>query len=332
MKLVRKIAIFIAICLLLNMICFAYYNPAHGSDLNTYRLEPNTVGVNAVEGFGILYSDENGFPNTDKLLIEEDYILVMGSSHTKADQVMIEERYSNLLNQYLGYEEKTGVYNLGYNGGVFCDITKNFKQLIYEFPESKYIIIEVTDGQLKINEESYKTAMQQVKPEETVYGKELSEHNFMGKIRKMIKLYCPLLLLYVNQYNQWKNSIRSNQEMNIIDDREESREKREKYSEMLQLISEQYSGKIIILYHNGFKLDENDSYISDVSEIKIEFVKACRENAIDVIDMDSVWKEYFENEHIIPYGFINTSLGEGHLNKKGHELIAKEIYKYLKGI
>lgn len=333
---VKKVAIFILVCLILNTICFAYYNPAHGSDLNLYRLEPGTVGVNAVEGLGIIYADKNGFANMDKPLIDSDYILVMGSSQTKADQVMNKDRYSSKLNQYLGYEDELGVYNLGFNGGMFTDIVKNFKQLLNEFPESEYIIVEVADSQLAVDDKSYENAMKQIEPEKAIYGEKLNEHSIMGKVRRAIKLYCPLLLLYVNQFNQWKNMADKNDSVNSetkdIEEITGKKNKREKYEAMLHMMIEQYSGQIIVLYHNGFKLDENDKYIVRETETKKAFFEACKKNNIDVVDMTYIWEEYFEKENVIPYGFNNTSPGEGHLNKKGHEIIAKEIYKYFGGI
>ena len=56
----KKLFAIIISGLIINLLCFFYYNPLHGSDLNSYRLEPNTMGVNLVEGFGIMYADENG--------------------------------------------------------------------------------------------------------------------------------------------------------------------------------------------------------------------------------------------------------------------------------
>lgn len=81
----KKAITVIVVILVLNALCFGYYNPLHGSDLNRYRLEPNTVGLNAVEGLGIMYADKNGFSNRDLPLVDNGYILVMGSSYSKGD-------------------------------------------------------------------------------------------------------------------------------------------------------------------------------------------------------------------------------------------------------
>ena len=193
---------------------------------------------------------------------------------------MNKDRYSSKLNQYLGYEKELGVYNLGVNGGMFTDIVKNFKQLINEFPESEYIIVEVADSQLAVNDKSYENAMKQIEPEKAIYGEKLNEHSMVGKIRRAIKLYCPLLLLYVNQFNQWKNMVDKNNSVNLeTQDIGETTRKNsvgEKYEAMLHLMTEQYPGQIIVLYHNGFKLDENDNYIIRETETQKAFFEACK--------------------------------------------------------
>lgn len=320
----------ILVLFIMNFICFFYYNPLHGSDLNPYRLEPGTIGIYAVEGYGILYADKNGFSNIDDPLIEEDYILVMGSSQSKGDQMFVNERYSSVLNRYLGYSEELGVYNLAYSGGQFYDIVKNFEALITEFPNSRAVIIEVADAQIAIDENSYLDAMNQVKIEESVIGEKLNEHHGIGKVRYFVKKYCPLLLLYVNQYMQWRNSQQVTEQ--ILQDNAESLEmKHQWYTDMLELISKQYDKEIIVVYHNGFSLNEDNTMDTTLSKTGNAFIEACDKNGISVLNMTQVFSDHYDAYRQIPYGFWNTSMGEGHLNRVGHELIAKQLYEYLEG-
>ena len=39
---------------------------------------------------------------------------------------------------------------------------------------------------------------------------------------------------------------------------------------------------------------------------------------------------YFFENHILPHGFSNTSVGSGHLNKEGHAMVAEAIYHRIK--
>ena len=59
-----------------------------------------------------------------------------------------------------------------------------------------------------------------------------------------------------------------------------------------------------------------------------EAVKLCEEKGICFIDLCPRFLELYETEHLLPYGFSNTTMGSGHLNKVGHELIADELYKH----
>ena len=40
--------------------------------------------------------------------------------------------------------------------------------------------------------------------------------------------------------------------------------------------------------------------------------------------------ELYKTRHILPYGFLNTKVGYGHLNRYGHEVIAKRLAKEIK--
>lgn len=328
----KKVITGIIVILILNALCFGYYNPLHGSDLNNYRLEPNTVGVNAVEGFGIMHADKNGFSNRELPLAEDGYILVMGSSFSKGDQVAVDKRYSDILNTYLGYSEELGVYNLAYNGGKFDDIVKNFKELVEEFPNSKAVIIEVTDSQLQLSQAECEEALNQVQMEDCITGEALSRHDLMGTVKARIKQYCPLLLLYVNQYIQWKEAYTTTKyEYNMDRLNSELEEYRKQwYKSALSLVQSEYEGEIVVVYHNGFSMDENGKMRTDDSQIKMDFSEACAEDDITIIDMTEILSEHFEQNREIPYGFWNTAMGTGHLNEVGHQLIAQALYAYLK--
>ena len=46
---------------------------------------------------------------------------------------------------------------------------------------------------------------------------------------------------------------------------------------------------------------------------------------------DRFLKEFNEG-YILPYGFVNSTVGSGHLNRYGHAMIADEIYKRIEGM
>lgn len=55
------------------------------------------------------------------------------------------------------------------------------------------------------------------------------------------------------------------------------------------------------------------------------FVQACKNNGILFVDMTEPLERLYKEEHILAHGFINTAVGSGHLNKYGHNLIARVL-------
>ena len=78
------------------------------------------------------------------------------------------------------------------------------------------------------------------------------------------------------------------------------------------------------------ELDDNGKLILKVDEKEKEkFSKLCEKNGIYLLDLSDRFKEEYEKNYILPYGFSNTSVGTGHFNKYGHEMVADELYKLI---
>jgi hypothetical protein len=56
-----------------------------------------------------------------------------------------------------------------------------------------------------------------------------------------------------------------------------------------------------------------------------EFSSACDQNGFTLINMAQSFLQTYDKDHVLPYGFINTAVGTGHLNKYGHRMIAQEL-------
>lgn len=321
--------------LLANIVCFFYYNPLHGSTHNSYRLEPDMIGLDAREGFGILYSDRNGFPNKDIPLIDKGYILCMGSSFTKGDQVLIEDRWPSIINEVYGDSDFLHVYNMGYNGGKLGDVIKNFKQLTEEFPDSRAVIIEIDDSTMSWTDAEYLNAIDQMGVSDIVIGPELKSHDTVEKIELFVKTYCPLLLLYYNQLTQYIDRVefspffKTTEEISNSVINENIADKEAQYKNALDLVKNQYEGEVIIIYHPRVHFTKGDTLVIEKTEQAAIFEKICAEKKITFLDMTYEFQEAFENEYILPYGFWNTSMGDGHFNKNGNRLMAKKILDFL---
>lgn len=55
------------------------------------------------------------------------------------------------------------------------------------------------------------------------------------------------------------------------------------------------------------------------------FHKICNKNGIIFIDETNAFEKLYTEKHILAHGFVNTSVGSGHLNKYGHQVIADSL-------
>ena len=87
---------------------------------------------------------------------------------------------------------------------------------------------------------------------------------------------------------------------------------------------------IIIFYHPGIAIHQDGSISTNGDSTIIHlFQEVCEENGIYFLDMSDRFQQEYEESYTLPYGFANTSVGSGHLNKYGHAMIADELYKLI---
>ena len=88
--------------------------------------------------------------------------------------------------------------------------------------------------------------------------------------------------------------------------------------------------KIIIVYHPETEIDDNGNLRTDTEPGLIDvFKQSCDENGIVFADMTETFKAAYLRDHTLPYGFSNSPVGKGHLNKNGHAMVAEELYKLI---
>ena len=87
-------------------------------------------------------------------------------------------------------------------------------------------------------------------------------------------------------------------------------------------------GQIIFLYHPTMEIT-NDGLTAVYEQTTEEFKQLCDAYGFDFVDMTQSFLKAYETDYIVPYGFNNTTLGTGHLNKYGHEMIAETLYQVM---
>ena len=91
--------------------------------------------------------------------------------------------------------------------------------------------------------------------------------------------------------------------------------------------------KLIIAYHPPVRLKLDGTIkISDEPDIVTKFSELCKQKGIYFLDMRERFLKEYSEHYILPYGFTNTSVGKGHMNKYGHRMFAEEIYSLIQRI
>ena len=90
---------------------------------------------------------------------------------------------------------------------------------------------------------------------------------------------------------------------------------------------------MIIFYHPTTRINSDGSLLlPNDAEKRETFSNLCKQNGIIFLDMTERFKYEYKVNHVLPHGFINSSVGSGHLNKYGHKMIADELYKLIEGV
>lgn len=312
--------------LILNCLIVPLYHFAPWIDIpcnaTTGLFAPNSRIVYGLEGFSIRDVDTNGYANPTNRQNYENYILVMGSSHSVGKEVAQGKNYVDLLEK----NGKLNIYNIAMDGNYFIEIMQGFDSALEQFQDANSIVIE-------INSVNYSH-------EELLKAHDIRtyDYNYTGKnifqtlsLKNKFKLY---IQDYLPLMRQIQRNLKSNNSSNINTYSTNSDYDSNEYLEDLNSIFEEkrkiYDGNIVIVYHPNIVINEEGN-INIVKEYQVDnFKSACIDNGIEFIDVSDDFIELYQNTHKIPYGFYNTILGTGHLNKHGHQIIYEKLINYFK--
>lgn len=290
-------------------------NKSHATD---YKWKPYQFKSNMKEGFSWLRMNGDGFNNCfDNNDVEKIDILLMGSSHMEAVNVPKESNVGYLLNNHDVPEYIT--YNIGISGHQIYQCVNNLADAVKFYNPYRYIIIE-TDS-IELDEAKMTEVINNTFPIITSH-----DSGLLFYIQKCIPCFLPLY----REIDNWL-AIKPyhNQEM-IVDDQgnntSNSDERKATLDKFLdQAVASAYDRQIIIVYHPATVIDDKGMLEPEDIETVDLFRSACFRHSIEFVDMyEDFNREYCDN-HVLPHGFTNTAVGEGHLNEAGHRLIAERL-------
>lgn len=288
---------------------------------------PHKKLVHGTEGYGINNIDSRGFTNLD-FPLNDNYVLMMGASHSQGKEMKADKRYSSLVNKSLSRGKKElATLNISCDGHFLAAIINHFKAAVTKYPNAKCITIQIDNTDYSVRE--LKEAIIQPREIDMRSAEEIFEmQNKTSKIKNIIKENLPLIAMIKNHLETQKN------EKNLLE--EESDINKKEYTVALEnalsLIRSQYKGPIVFLYHPKVNIEQDSSISLNRSKTIDIFKKCCKDNNIDFIDLGDSFVDYYNKYYELPYGFANTTPGNGHLNEVGHQIMADTIIDYLQEV
>ncbi len=312
---------------------------------------PNSSIVRASEGYGINHVDAKGYLNNDDLPLSEHYILLMGSSHAEALQVMQKDNMVSVLNDRIDPTVRT-VYNLGTAGQTLPRIIEGFQAAMEEFPNAEAVLIEMS--QMELSTDEILGALDQARFDPASTGEALDASlSPARRIRNNILLSAPLVSLLRQQFDSMNFGMqgafgidRLTAQINKLFAPESSAEQtgtvapgapnaaQQGYAaalnQALALIRSQTDKPILLLYHPGVVIQPDGSITIDRDMRYYEdYRAACTRNGIVFLDTGDAFLQAYAKDYSVPYGFDNTTFVSGHLNKTGHRIVAEAFYQAL---
>lgn len=255
-------------------------------------------------------------------------ILVMGPSHMEAFQVMPEMNTANLLTAF----SHKRVYNIGISAHYLPTCAQNLEAAVEKY-SPKYVIIGI--DRIKFTDAELTGVLTHTLPKASVAD------STQGIIRSYF--YRKYLREYVHKYLFSAFFIKGNISKSIenyFSKRTETLDNAPINATLLSKVLEQMSEtasttgtKLIIAYHPPISLNKDGSVkLADNPEVVKTFSNLCTEHGIYFVNTGERFLSEYEKNYTLPYGFFNTSVATGHLNKDGHRMFAEEIYKLIQQI
>lgn len=298
-----------------------HYTGAH-SDSPTgatdFVFQPHQLYSTMEEGFAWTRMDEDGFNNPDgskNLKIDN---LLVGSSHMYAYNVPAKLSTAYLLNDLL---PEMHTYNIAMGEHLFSTCISNLENAVNIYHPSSYVIVQTSDVALNMQE-----------MEEVCNGtyEELSSYND-GPLY-WFQRFVPAAKIIYKQLSDWiLLSSPSKAEENSIDFLSKD------YSSLINKYLfnaantvEKSGAKLIIFYIPDLTILKDGSLEFQTDENAVAaFNKSCVNNEILFIDMTAEFQKMYIEKHKLPYGFINSRVGHGHLNVNGHRVVAEKLQEVI---
>lgn len=319
----------VSVAILCILLCFYSITPIHEENLrgNTdYVWSANSIWVKATEGISFGKYDANGFNNHS--VIDNPDIIVLGSSHMEASNVMQDENAPYLLSKKL--IGKYSLYNMGISGHDFfkvCQYLPANLELYDKVPKAVIIETSTVDISQKKVDEIISSSVEYTPSHNTGIRGILQRIPFFRSLYHQMEGGLLKLFMPSSNPNEAKNKEDIENDEEINKKTEIDKAAYEKLFYYLKNMEEKYGTQIIIFYHPTEKLMKDGTIYFNRDEHLSTFSLYSEKYGISFIDMTNRFEKMYYEENHVAHGFCTGKIASGHLNKYGHAAVADELYK-----
>lgn len=354
-KILSWVTAAMAAVICVNFLCMFYARETGGVERSGGALyavsQPGNMVVNCEEGYGFNRTDRNGYTNYVDNLAQDGYVLILGNSMTRGTNVMPEDKYVQQLNCMIASDlggdplESAYVYSITRGGALFAELASGYEAALAEFPDAKAVVIQLTfeNRDLGISPEYLEQIYDQRKfnytqTAEYIFGNEDAISRMKHWVKNTISIIPFAKNRRLNKVGHtfayafginWKalfsdeSADATEMEKDIVVEKKEALTKA-----LVYLNSKNDIPLILIDIPEIASFDENT--VSFNLYDKEIWTDACEEAGVTYIGMTDEFEKLYIQEKKLPYGYSNTEMGTGHLNKYGNRLVAQTLYQKLK--
>ncbi|GFI22948.1 hypothetical protein IMSAGC011_01725 [Lachnospiraceae bacterium] len=324
----------IAAVVILSVFSLFYYN--HGirrtseTGATDYSWENKFHSV-GYEGFAWGINDANGYNNAYMLDKEDIDILLMGSSHMNAYNVPQKNSVSYLLNHMMKTSDMGyGVYNIGMEGHTFYMCSDNLKNALETYSPQEYVIIETRS--VKLSMERMEEVLTGTRKKTPAFDSGLIYYMqkvpYFCLLHKQIRDMCGLNDISLAENNDdTANETDNNDFGELKNTTLDYNTQLNRYMENIAKEASSYNVKLLVFYMPNTCINDDGTVgTAGNSQDIAEFAAVCKDYGIEFLDMSGIFLENYRQNYELPFGFSNTEAGKGHLNRRGHELVANALF------
>lgn len=307
---------------ILSCFCLIYDNDPLATEqpygFTNYKFPANKFWVSMVEGFGYGKTNNIGYNSIDDVHFSDPVILFMGSSQTEAFQVPQKDNFVSLLQKKysVSADNELSFVNLGISSHYLDTCASTLESVISGFENARYIVIEV--GKIDFTQKQL---------DEMLQASAYEPYKDKGILTNAIRSI-PYLRTLKNTFSKiLKNKSAESQSDPIDIDYDAYSAKLDAAIARISSIAQSSGTQLIIMHHNNILFNEDGQPMgADDPVLAAQFQQSCQRYDVHYIDMTDSFITHYQDTFQLPYGFANSVMGVGHLNKTGHKLIADALY------